>query len=347
MLDSFGRKIDYMRISVTDRCNFRCSYCLPPQGASWMAPEEILEYREILEIVRAAIRLGIRHFRVTGGEPFVRPGIMGFLEELSALPGAESVSVTTNGSRLEARLEELKRMGIRGINVSLDTLDGERFLRLTGQDELKRVLSAIRRAARLGFDRLKINCVPMREVNRGELAELAALAREYPLDVRFIELMPVGCGLEGQRIPQEETIRILEERYGPIKWEDEEEPGQAPCRKRRGQGPAVYGHLEGFLGDVGFISAMSHEFCSTCSRIRLLADGGLKPCLNAPCGANLRDLLRAGASGEELEQALAAVIWKKPARHGFEQNRPGGAKEGTRKEKGRSAGREFMASIGG
>lgn len=342
MLDGFGRKIDYMRISVTDRCNFRCSYCLPPQGACRMAPEEILEYREIMEIARAALRLGICHFRVTGGEPFVRPGILGFLEELSALPGVETVSVTTNGSLLKEHLEELKKMGIRGINVSLDTLNRERFVRLTGQDKLECVLAAIRRAAELGFDRLKINCVPMRGVNRGELAELAALAREYPLDVRFIELMPVGCGLEGKMIPQEETVRILEDCYGPIKWENEEGSCRELRRKTRGRGPAVYGHLEGFLGDVGFISAMSHEFCGSCSRIRLLADGGVKPCLNAPCGANLRDLLRDGASGEELERALAAVIWEKPARHGFEHNQPGRAKED-----GRSAEGGFMAFIGG
>lgn len=346
MLDKLGREINYMRISVTDRCNFRCRYCMPPEGTDWKEREEILRYEEILEIVRAAVRLGITHFRVTGGEPFARRGVMGFLRELAALPGVEAVSVTTNGSLLGAHLEELKEMGINGINVSLDTLDREQFFRLTGKDELDAVVKAIERAAAMGFDHLKVNCVPMRGVNEEDLCDLAALARDKKLDVRFIELMPVGCGREFQMIPQDEVLERLERRYGPIAWEREGEG--------YGRGPAVYGRLNGFRGAVGFISAMSRHFCSRCSRIRLLSDGGVKGCLYYPAQVNLREFFRGGASGEELERALARVIWEKPAGHRWgaenpdEDRRelsPGREELSDRTVDG--TGQELMSSIGG
>ena len=337
MVDRLGRTIDYMRISVTDRCNFRCRYCMPPGGAPCVRTGDApLEYGEILQIVRAALELGICHFRVTGGEPFVRPGLTGFLREIKELPGVETLSVTTNGSLLEGRLEELREIGIYSLNISLDTLDPDRFEWLTGKRELEQVLAAIRQAAEMGFPHLKINCVPLEGWNEDELCGLAALAREYPLDVRFIELMPLGAGTGWRRVPQSRVEERLEEQYGPLLAEKEE--------TQEGRGPAVYCRPAGFQGKIGFISAISHEFCESCSRIRLLSDGTLKPCLNGPGRVKLGEMIRRGAGTEELKEAMRAVIFEKPGRHGFEEI------------KGIAAGEEwacggeegcFMSSIGG
>lgn len=328
MKDRLGREIDYMRISVTDRCNFRCAYCMPPEGAAFMENCELLRFEEILEIARAAAELGIRRIRVTGGEPFVRRGLLDFLEKLVQVPGIGEVAVTTNGSMLEKNLPRLKQTGIRGLNISLDTMDRQRFQMITGRDELPAVLRGIRQAASMGFARVKVNCVPMRGVNEEELCQVAALARDYAVDVRFIELMPLGLGQNFAMISQAEVVRRLEDTYGPVLFQD----------FVRGGGPAVYGHIAGFLGDIGFISAISHEFCSGCSRIRLLADGSLRACLNYESGTNLRELLRSGADREALKEVIRRVILSKPERHGFDDPE-------NRRLKGQKTSRMF--SIGG
>lgn len=312
MKDFYGRTIDYMRISVTDRCNFRCIYCMPPEGTRLMAHSQILTYEEILRIAALAAKLGIRKLRVTGGELFVRKGILDFLEKLVKLPGIETVAVTTNGSRLKEQLSRLRQIGIRGINISLDTMNRDRFFQITGRDELPEVLEAIRQAVDMDFCRIKLNCVPMRGINEADLVELAGLAREMDIDVRFIELMPLGLGSQMQMISQDELLRSLEASYGSLVFENRDRTEQY------GNGPAVYGRFPGFAGRIGFISPMSHEFCSSCSRLRLLADGGLKACLNQESGKSLRDLIRSGASDEELTEAMRGVIRNKPLRHGFE-----------------------------
>lgn len=351
MKDQFGREIDYMRISVTDRCNFRCRYCMPPEGVEAVGHDEILRFEEMLEIAGIAAELGIRKLRVTGGEPFVRRGILEFLEKLVQVPGIDEVSVTTNGSMLEEYLPELKRIGIRGINISLDAMDRQRFKEITGRDELFAVLRGIRQASALNFPRVKVNCVPMRGVNEADLQEIAGLARDYPVDVRFIELMPLGMGRDLRMIPQAEVVQRLEAAYGSFHFyhkgisagENTSFPAALQeCGRSRGGGPAVYGHFSGFQGDVGFISALSHEFCSSCSRIRLLADGGLKACLNYESRINLRDLLRSGIPREEIKEIIAQAIRDKPARHGFfpDGSEPGRQEEETRERRG-------MFSIGG
>lgn len=338
MKDQFGREIDYMRISVTDRCNFRCVYCMPSDGVFSVEHEKILRYEEILEIAGIAAELGIRKLRVTGGELFVRKGILEFLEKLVLVPGVREVSITTNGSMLEEHLPRLKQMGIRRVNVSLDTANRQRFREITGRDELPAVLSGIRQAAVMGFERVRVNCVPVRGINEEDLAEVAALAKDGPVDVRFIELMPLGCGRGLKGLSQDEVVRLLEKVYGSLEFYD---LGRASAA--RGGGPAVYGHFPGFQGDVGFISAMSHEFCGGCSRVRLLADGSLKACLNYESEINLRELIRSGGSREEVKAALRETIWNKPRRHGF--SAPGvGLQEKPAEKKVEIKG---MSSIGG
>ncbi|MDD2957024.1 MAG: GTP 3',8-cyclase MoaA [Lachnospiraceae bacterium] len=321
MKDRLGRTIDYMRISVTDRCNFRCAYCMPAEGVELLGHEEILRFEEMLTVVRAAAGLGISKIRVTGGELFVRRKVMDFLKELTRIPGIGMVSVTTNGSLLLEHLEELKQAGIGGINISLDTMEPGRFRQLTGRDELDHVLAAVKRAAEMNFARVKINCVPMKNYNEKDLVPITALARDYPVDVRFIELMPMGLGRRFQMVSQERVMELLEQEYGKLEPDtrEKERAGQAETVKMNcGNGPAVYYRLPGFTGSIGFISALSHEFCGSCNRIRLLADGSLKACLNYGSTVNVRDLLRSGADEAEIREVLQKVIWEKPARHGFE-----------------------------
>ena len=308
MIDGCGRRIDYVRISVTDRCNLRCVYCMPDGGVQNLLHEDILTFEEIERCVHALALLGVRHVRVTGGEPMVRRDCLELIARIRAIDGIETIAMTTNGLLLAGRVAEAKEAGLDSLNISLDTLDPQRYTSITRGGHVEDVLSVIDEAVRLGM-RVKINAVPVRDLNDGDLTNLAALAKERPIHVRFIELMPVGCGAALSPIPSGEVLDRLREAFGDL----------AEDREAHGFGPARYVRPAGFEGSIGVISALSHEFCGQCNRVRLTADGYLKLCLNHSAGIDLRALLRGGADDEAIMAALSRVIRQKPKRHGFEE----------------------------
>lgn len=306
MIDTLGRRIDYLRISITDRCNMRCRYCMP-DGISAVGHGDVLRYEEIVEICRAALRVGITKFKVTGGEPFVRKGAVGFIRELRRLPGVESVTVTTNGWLLSQVLPELRRIGIDGVNSSLDSLDREQYQAITGVDALPEVLQAVRQCAASGLP-TKINAVLLADTKE-QIAPLARLAEELPVDVRFIELMPIGCGAYQQGYSGDEALAVLRGVY----------PDLAPLSVRRGNGPAAYYASRSLKGYIGMIAANSHVFCRQCNRLRLTSTGFLKPCLCYDDGVDLRAAVRSGQGENLLAQAIEQAILRKPARHCFDE----------------------------
>lgn len=307
MLDQYNRKIDYMRISVTDKCNFRCTYCMPKEGIKTLQHEELLHFEEIERIVRSAVELGVRRIKITGGEPLVRRGVIRLISSIHKIPGIEEITLTTNGYRLSEYLPDLLEAGVTGINISLDTLNRERFQQITGSDALEKVLQSIEDTLKSGISNVKINCVLM-NINREDWSEVAGLARRYPIHVRFIEMMPIGKGTSYLGVTQNQIKKRLEAAYGNL----------TPCSERLGNGPAEYYQAEGFRGRIGFISAMSHEFCDSCNRFRLTIDGYVKLCLNCESKINLRDFMRQGVSDQELTDFLQQAIYHKPRCHGFE-----------------------------
>ena len=306
MLDDCGRRIDYLRISITDRCNLRCVYCMPEGGVSTLRHSDILTYEEILRLTGLLTRLGVRHLRVTGGEPMARRGCLDLVRRLHGLRGVETIAMTTNALLLRGRVAEAREAGLDALNISLDTLDPATYAAMTRGGRVEDVLSIIDDAVSLGM-RVKVNAVPVRGMNDHQLAALAALARDREIHVRFIELMPVGCGAGLSPVPSDEVLKRMEAAFGPL----------APDTARHGFGPARYVRPEGFAGSIGVISPMSHEFCDTCNRVRLTADGYLKLCLNHQAGLDVRALLREGADDAALLEALRAAIARKPSRHGF------------------------------
>ena len=306
LVDSFGRTIDYLRLSITDRCNLRCLYCMPPEGVSWMPHNEVLRFEETLRLCRIMAALGISTIRVTGGEPLVRRGAADFVRELKAIGGVGQVTLTSNGVLLGEHLPALAVAGLDAVNISLDTLDEERFRHITRAEGFGGILSAIHRAAELGL-RVKINCVPLRGFNEDDIVKLAALAKNSDITVRFIELMPLGAASELQPLAAAEVISLIEREYGPMQ----------PSAVKLGYGPATYYTIAGFTGYIGLISAVSHCFCQSCNRLRLTASGYLKPCLSSDVGLDLRSLVRDGASDGEIAEAVRELVAKKPAGHSF------------------------------
>lgn len=306
MRDGCGRSIDYLRISVTDKCNLRCRYCMPEGGIALLAHGQLLTLEEICRIVRIMAGMGVRKVRLTGGEPLVRKNLAKLIGDIRALPGIEEIGMTTNGVLFGECAGKLKAAGLAGVNISLDTLDPRTFREITGTDGFRQVMEAVDASLEQGL-RLKINCVPCRELNEKDITALADLARTRDLDVRFIELMPVGCGKDFHGIPSDEILRRLEERYGK----------SVPSPEKRGNGPAQYYDFEGFLGKIGFISPMSHKFCDSCNRVRLTAEGSLKLCLHYNYGIELKPLLRQGASDGEIRQAIEEALMQKPREHDF------------------------------
>lgn len=307
MIDSYGRKINYLRISITDRCNLRCQYCMPEDLPS-ISHKEILRFEEILQICQYAGELGIHNFKVTGGEPFVRKGCMDFLKQLKALPYTEQVTITTNGTLLGEFLPELKNMGIDGINISLDTLNPQTFEQITRQKGQELVLKNIIKSQELGI-RTKVNTVLLKGINDKEFPDLLHLARDYAVDVRFIEIMPIGFGKNYLGYDREKLLSKITELY----------PDYQVTTQKRGNGPANYIQIPGFQGCIGFIDAVHGKFCNYCNRIRLTADGMLKLCLYYENGLNLRNLLRTGLTSEEVRSAIEKAILQKPSEHCFYQ----------------------------
>ncbi|MFQ6058950.1 MAG: GTP 3',8-cyclase MoaA [Anaerolineae bacterium] len=307
-LDSFNRPISYLRISVTDRCNLRCVYCMPPQGIALCPPQEILRYEEIALVVRAAAELGISKVRITGGEPLVRLGIVDLVAMIAAVPGIDDVSMTTNGTLLTRYADDLARAGLRRVNVSLDTLREERFRRITRYGRLTDVLAGIEAAQRAGLRPIKTNMVVLRGLNDDEVVDFARLTLEREWHVRYIEMMPVGQSTIWSRnghIPVGEIKGRIEEQLGELQ----------PARVSVGSGPARYYRLGGAVGTIGFISPISEHFCQGCNRLRLTADGRLRPCLLSDEEMDLRTPLRRGASLEEIRALLAQGVHIKPQGH--------------------------------
>lgn len=306
MLDRFGRQILYLRISVTDRCDLRCVYCMPEHGVEHLPHSALLSYEQIVRLARLFAELGIDQIRLTGGEPLVRRGLPQLVRALKDVEGIRTVSLTTNGVLLAEQLPALLAAGLDGVNLSLDTLDRAQYAALTRRDELPRALAGLEAALAAPGLTVKLNCVPVGD-NDGQLVPLAALARDRDLAVRFIELMPIGLGATLPRRTQAEVLERLEEAFGPA----------LPCAQTGGVGPGHYVTFPGFRGRVGFISAMTHQFCGSCNRVRLTATGFLKTCLQYEDGVDLKALLDAGADDAALRRAIEEAILAKPARHHF------------------------------
>lgn len=307
MFDAYGRNIHYLRLSVTDLCNLRCRYCMP-DGVPKLAHEDILTYEEFLRLAALFAQCGIDTVRITGGEPLVRRGVEQLTAGLKAIPGIRRVALTTNGVLLAQKLPALLAAGLDSVNISLDTLHPETFRRITGKDELAAVQNGIRAALASGIP-VKLNCVPQAGVNEGEMETIAALAQEYPLQVRFIEMMPIGCGAGLPCLSGPELLARLARRWPQLRLVS----GAA-----FGDGPAVYYTAPGWQGSVGFIAAVHGKFCGSCNRVRLTSQGFLRPCLASETGTDLRALLRGGASDEQLLQAIREAVFEKPREHHFE-----------------------------
>lgn len=310
-LDGYGRHISYLRVSVTDRCNLRCRYCMPPEGVQCRPHDEILRYEEIARVVRCAVDLGVRKVRLTGGEPLARKGLVSLVAMLREIDGLDELAMTTNGTMLADHAVALAEAGLDRVNVSLDTLDPGRYEYITRGGRLGDVFEGLAAAEAAGLAPIKLNCVVVRSFNDDEVADLAALTLAHDWAVRFIELMPLGPGLSepvGEPVPSAEIRRRLVERYGALVAEPDADG--APTR-----GPARYARLPGGVGTVGFISPLTEHFCAECNRLRLTADGRLRLCLLDDVEVGLRDLLRSGADDAALREAISAAVALKPWGH--------------------------------
>lgn len=307
MLDRYGRVINYLRISVTDRCNLRCCYCMP-EGVQDVGMKNILTFEEIWEIVRTGVSLGITHIRITGGEPLVRKGCVNLIRGIREIPGVETITMTTNGVLLGNYGKQLKEAGVDGVNISLDTLDPEEFFKITGKRELQEVLAGIRAAKTAGLP-VKLNAVNRKELDP---IPLVRYAQEENLPLRFIEMMPVGYGKKYVGRSNEELRETLEAVCGKAECMTNREE-----LSRMGSGPAVYYQFSDLKVPVGFISAIHGKFCDTCNRVRLTAEGYLKLCLCYDEGEDLRRVLREGEK-ENLRTIMEQTIFRKPAAHCFE-----------------------------
>lgn len=307
MLDRYGRVINYLRISVTDRCNLRCCYCMP-EGVQDVGMKNILTFEEIWEIVRTGVSLGITHIRITGGEPLVRKGCVDLIRGIREIPGVETITMTTNGVLLGNYGKQLKEAGVDGVNISLDTLDPEEFYKITGKRKLQEVLAGIRVAKTAGLP-VKLNAVNRKELDP---IPLVRYAQEENLPLRFIEMMPVGYGKKYVGRSNEELWETLEAVCGKAECMTNREE-----LSRMGSGPAVYYQFSDLKVPVGFISAIHGKFCDTCNRVRLTAEGYLKLCLCYDEGEDLRRVLREGEK-ENLRTIMEQTIFRKPAAHCFE-----------------------------
>lgn len=315
MKDGYGRHIDYLRISLTDRCNFRCLYCMPEEGVESLPHGDILTFEEILKIAGIAAGLGIEKIRLTGGEPLVRRGVVSFISALSSVRGIESISMTTNGFFLGSMAGDLKNAGLKRLNISLDSLNRDRFRELTRRDGLEEVLRGIDAAIEAGFDPVKINAVIVRGRNEDEILSLARFAREKNLIIRFIEEMPFNGRAGESFIPASEILKVLMDEFGSAEPLDD-----GSFFSPLGHGPAEMYRFGGDGPPVGFITPLSNHFCSSCNRIRITADGKLKPCLLSREEIDIRTCLRSECSDDRLKNILEEAILKKPEKHRLTEN---------------------------
>lgn len=326
MRDGFGRRVEYLRISVTDKCNLRCVYCMPEEGLPWLRREQLLRYEEITEIVRTMAGIGLRKIRITGGEPLVRRDLAALVRQLRDVPGIEDIALSTNAVLLGEQAEALRDAGVNRLNVSLDSLRPERIDAIARRSgSAAAIFDGLAAAERAGFEPIKINCVVMRGRNDDELVDFARITLERPWHVRFIEVMPTGDNLGVSEQDYISSDEILER----VRALGDLQPVAGPA----GNGPATYFALPGGRGTVGVITPMSHNYCDRCNRMRLTADGQLRPCLFGHMQVNLRDPLR---RGEPLEPLVRETLRIKPERHWLVQ----GSDEG-------SGGLRALSEVGG
>ncbi len=309
-IDAYNRSISYLRISVTDRCNLRCIYCMPEEGIPLKPHHELLTFEEITRIVKIAASLGITKIRLTGGEPLTRKGIVDLVRMIASVPGIEDLAMTTNGVLLPTFAYKLKEAGLKRVNVSLDTLKPERFRRITRVGNLEDVLKGIEEARKAGLTPIKINMVVLEGFNRDEVIDFARLTISEEWHVRFIEVMPVGSEAEGnlgQYVSMKEVREEIEKTLGPL----------IPANLK-GNGPARYFRLEGAKGTIGFITPISEHFCYQCNRLRLTPDGRIRPCLLSDFEVDLKSAIRSGATDEEIAEIIKEAVRLKPERHQLE-----------------------------
>jgi GTP 3',8-cyclase len=313
-LDSFGRPINYLRVSITDRCNLRCIYCMPPEGVHRRDMSEILSYEEIETVVRAAAELGISKVRLTGGEPLARLGVVDLVGMLARIPGIDDLSMTTNATLLHGQAKALAAAGLKRVNISLDSLKPERFRAITHRGSLEDVLGGIAAAKSAGLNPVKVNMVVVRGLNDDEIAEFARLSRDEGWHVRYIEMMPIGANpvWHGDgHFPIREIKDRIQEALGPL----------VAASMNVGNGPARYYHLRGAgEGTIGFISPVTEHFCAECNRLRLTADGRLRPCLLSDLELDLRSVLRSDAAPDQVREVIQEAIQAKPRRHRLEEH---------------------------
>jgi cyclic pyranopterin phosphate synthase len=306
LIDNHKRHLNYLRISITDRCNLRCLYCAPGGLVPKQSHADILRYEEILRVVRVGVGLGISKVRLTGGEPLVRKGVYTFLRDLAMVDGLSDISLTTNGVLLAEHAEDIKAAGVRRINISLDTLDAEKYKLIAGYDLFDQVWAGIEKAQKLGFEPIKINVVALKGYNDDEFLDLAKLSLTYPFHIRFIEYMPIGNAQmrNGDYILAPDIKKSISE-LGEL----------IPVSKSGNDGPAERYRLKDAVGEIGFIPAMSQHFCQTCNRLRLTANGQLRPCLLSDKQLDIRGPLRSGCSDEDLKTLFRQAVAHKHAAH--------------------------------
>ncbi|MDR0355064.1 MAG: GTP 3',8-cyclase MoaA, partial [Deltaproteobacteria bacterium] len=312
MIDPTGRVLDYLRVSLIDRCNLRCVYCMPAEGVFWKPHAEILRLEETLKLCEILCGLGIRKIKLTGGEPLIRKNMPYFVRRLRQAPNLQQITMTSNAHLLPGFLDSLGSEAadlVAGLNISLNALEDDVYARLTRRGDLSEALLGLKMAVESGIP-VKINCVPIKNANQ-DLVALARLAEREVKAVRFIELMPMGVASDLEGMSMEEVRRALEESLGPLTRD----------HARLGNGPAQYYSVPGFQGKIGFISALSEAFCSQCNRLRLGADGRLKACLASDVSVDLRELLRAGAGQAAIEEAILDLAARKPVAHRFARGR--------------------------
>lgn len=307
MKDKFGRTVDYIRISLTDRCNLRCVYCMPAKGSSFFETEDKLTNEEVLKIVKSSAKLGIRKVRLTGGEPLVRNDINDLIEKINQIEGIEEIALTTNAMLLEEKLEFLCKNGLKSLNISLDTLDEEKFKEITRGGDIHKVFRSIDKALKLGM-KIKINTVVIEDINKDEILELVQFTKDKKIDLRFIELMPIGEGKKFIGVSNEEIFKTIEN----------SKLNMEILERNKKDGPAKYIKIEGYVGKIGFISAMSNCFCEDCNRIRITTDGMLKQCLNWKSDINLKQIVRKD-SEEKLLESIKDGIYNKPEKYLFNE----------------------------
>ncbi|MBC8461950.1 MAG: GTP 3',8-cyclase MoaA [Deltaproteobacteria bacterium] len=307
LIDQHDRRLNYLRISVTDRCNLRCLYCIPCEGIAKLRHDDILTYEEILRLAMIAVSLGVNKVRLTGGEPLLRKGIYEFLPRLTALSGLKDVSLTTNGLFLKDNLEKIRTSDIKRINVSLDTLNRQRYEKITGYDGFQDVWDAIELARELNFQPIKINVVLIKGLNDDEILDFAKLSKHYPYHIRFIEYMPLGITNPNAPLQFVSNYLLKEQfrRMGHL----------VPVRRDEYDGPVERFKFEGASGEIGFISPLTRHFCPSCNRLRLTASGNIRPCLLSDQEVDLKGPMRSGASDDELAQVFLMAAHNKPYAH--------------------------------